>query len=42
MAFYTMIGIVVVANIVAAGVYWVLSNVTIKSKSNKDDPDGKA
>lgn len=28
MAFYTMIGFVVVAAIVAVGVYWVLTNVT--------------
>ena len=42
MAFYTMIGFVAVASVVAAGVYWVLSNVTIKSKSNEDNPDGKA
>ena len=30
MAFYTMIGFVVVAAIVAAGVYWVVSNITFK------------
>jgi len=37
-----MIGFVVVAATLAVGVYWVLSNVIIKSKSNEDNPDGKA
>jgi hypothetical protein len=30
MAFYTMIGLTVVAFILGAGVYWLLSNVTFK------------
>lgn len=30
MAFYTMIGLIVVAFILGAGVYWLLSNVTFK------------
>ena len=33
MAFYTMIGLTVVAFILGAGVYWLLSNVTFKRQS---------
>ena len=35
MAFYTMIGLVAVAGVVAAGVYWLLSNVTFKRQSER-------
>lgn len=35
MAFYTMIGLIVVASILAAGVYWVLSNVTFKRQPDR-------
>ena len=35
MAFYTMIGFVVVASIVAAGVYWVVSNITFKRQPER-------
>ena len=30
MAFYTMIGLIVVAAILGAGVYWTMSNITFK------------
>ena len=33
MAFYTMIGLIVVAAILGAGVYWIMSNVTFKRQS---------
>ena len=35
MAFYTMIGFVVVATIIAAGVYWVVSNITFKRQPER-------
>ena len=35
MAFYTMIGFVVVATIIAAGVYWVGSNITFKRQPER-------
>ena len=35
MAFYTMIGFVVVAAIVAAGVYWVTLNITFKRQPER-------
>lgn len=35
MAFYTMIGFIVVASTLAAGVYWVLSNVTFKRQPER-------
>ena len=35
MAFYTMIGLTVVAFILGAGVYWLLSNVTFKRQSER-------
>lgn len=35
MAFYTMIGFVVVAAIIAAGVYWVTSNITFKRQPER-------
>lgn len=34
MAFYTMIGLTVVAGIIAVGVYWVLTNITFKRASD--------
>lgn len=44
MAFYTMIGVIVVAGVLAAGVYWVLSNVTFKRQPKRytysKDADG--
>lgn len=44
MAFYTMIGLIVVAFILGAGVYWLLSNVTFKRQPEryeyKTDEDG--
>ena len=35
MAFYTMIGLTVVAFILGAGVYWLLSNVTFKRQPER-------
>ena len=35
MAFYTMIGSGVVAAIVAAGVYWIVSNITFKRQPER-------
>lgn len=35
MAFYTMIGFIVVASVLAAGVYWVLQNVTFKRQPER-------
>ena len=35
MAFYTMIGFVVVAAIIAVGVYWVVSNITFKRQPER-------
>ena len=35
MAFYTMIGLIVVANILGVGVYWVLSNITFKRQPER-------
>lgn len=35
MAFYTMIGLIVVAAILGAGVYWLLSNVTFKRQPER-------
>jgi len=35
MAFYTMIGLIVVAVILGVGVYWVLSNITFKRQSER-------
>lgn len=46
MAFYTMIGFIVVAAVIAAGVYWVLSNVSLKRQPERYtyhlDADGNA
>ncbi len=35
MAFYTMIGFVAVASVVAAGVYWVTTNITFKRQPER-------
>ena len=35
MAFYTMIGFVVVAAIIAVGVYWLMSNITFKRQPER-------
>jgi hypothetical protein len=35
MAFYTMIGLIVVASILGVGVYWVLSNITFKHQPER-------
>ena len=35
MAFYTMIGFVAVAGVVAAGVYWVTTNITFKRQPER-------
>ena len=35
MAFYTMIGLTVVAFILGVGVYWLLSNVTFKRQPER-------
>ena len=35
MAFYTLIGLLVVAAILGAGVYWLLSNVTFKRQPER-------
>lgn len=35
MAFYTMIGLIVVAAILGVGVYWVLSNITFKRQPER-------
>jgi hypothetical protein len=35
MAFYTMIGLIVVAAILGAGVYWMMSNVTFKRQPER-------
>ena len=35
MAFYTMIGLIVVAFILGAGVFWLLSNVTFKRQPER-------
>ena len=35
MAFYTMIGFVAVASVVAAGVYWVTTNITFKRQHER-------
>ena len=35
MAFYTLIGLLVVAAILGVGVYWLLSNVTFKRQSER-------
>jgi hypothetical protein len=35
MAFYTMIGFVAVASVVAAGVYWVTTNITFKRQPKR-------
>lgn len=44
MVFYTMIGFIVVASIIAAGVYWVISNVTLTPQPDRytyvTDKDG--
>lgn len=37
MASFTMIGLTAVAILIALGVNWVLSNVTIKSDKDKDN-----
>jgi len=35
MAFYTMIGFVAVASVIAAGVYWVTTNITFKRQPER-------
>lgn len=35
MAFYTMIGFVAVAGVLAAGTYWVMTNITFKRQSER-------
>ena len=35
MAFYTMIGLMVVAAVIAVGVYWVVTNLTFKRQSER-------
>lgn len=35
MAFYTMIGLIVVAFILGAGVFWLVSNVTFKRQPER-------
>lgn len=37
MASFTMIGLTAVAVLIALGVWWVLSNVTIKSDKDEDN-----
>ena len=35
MAFYTMIGFVAVAGVLAAGAYWVMTNITFKRQPER-------
>jgi cytoskeletal protein RodZ len=35
MAFYTMIGLIVVAAILGAGVYWMMLNITFKRQPRR-------
>lgn len=35
MAFYTLIGLLVVAAILGAGVYWLMSNITLKRQPER-------
>jgi hypothetical protein len=35
MAFYTMIGLMAVAAVIAVGVYWVVTNVTFKRQPER-------
>ena len=35
MAFYTIIGLIVVAAILGAGVYWLMSNITFKRQPER-------
>jgi hypothetical protein len=35
MAFYTMIGFVIVATVIGVGVYWVVSNITFKRQPER-------
>jgi hypothetical protein len=44
MAFYTMIGFIVVAAVIGVGTYWVVSNITFKRQPERftytKDEDG--
>jgi hypothetical protein len=44
MAFYTMIGFIVVAAVIGVGAYWVVSNITFKRQPERftytKDEDG--
>jgi hypothetical protein len=35
MAFYTMIGLMIVAAVIGVGVYWVVSNITFKRQPER-------
>jgi hypothetical protein len=35
MAFYTMIGFIVIACVIGTGVYWVLTNITFKRQPER-------
>jgi hypothetical protein len=35
MAFYTMLGIAIVAAVIGVGVYWVVSNITFKRQPER-------